>query len=312
MPLDHYIPQVHLKNFYDPALGERMHAIRKTDGGRYTCDSYSQCRVPDGSTNHYLAQPRAIEDFLKSVEPVYNEALRKLRARQLDAEAVFAIAGFAGYIHACSPTGMRINTGPIKQALEASTEMIDEMDKFPPPPADLGGETITELLRNKDITVKVDPKYPQSIGIGNIIRYTSLFGNSRWDVFHNDESGNVFLTSDFPVAIEADGPGKVNRLVPLAPDLAIRIRPDMSQSRKLDLTFQNLRVAHRRPARQELAHINRHIVQCAESVVYASIDATWIPGFIAKNGDYRVDAVSQRVPTTKGEMLLSSMAIVRR
>lgn len=120
------------------------------------------------------------------------------------------------------------------------------------------------------------------------------------------------MTSDFLVAIEAAGPGMVNRLVPLAPDLAIRILPDMSQSRKLDLSFQILRVAHRRPARQELAHLNRHIVQCAESVIYAPIDATWIPGFIAKHGGYRVDAVSQRVPTSKGEMLLSSMEIVRR
>ncbi|MCA1494951.1 DUF4238 domain-containing protein [Ensifer sp. NBAIM29] len=311
MPLDHYVPQVHLKNFYDPALGERMHAIRKTDGGRYTCDSYSQCRVPDGSTNPYLAQPRAIEEFLKSVEPVYNEALRKLRANQLDANAVFAIAGFAGYVHSCSPAGMRIDTAPIKQALEASAEIIDQMGKFPPPPDEFGGKTVTELLQDKDIMFKVDPKYPQSIGIGNILRYTSLFGNSIWDVLHNDQPGNPFLTSDFPVAIEAAGPGMVNRLVPLAPDLAIRIRPARSQSRTLDLSFQNLRVAHRRPARQELTHINRHIVQCAESVVYAPVDATWIPGFIAKNSGYRVDAVSQRVPTGKGEMLLSSMAIVR-
>ena len=31
MPLDHYIPQVHLKKFYSPVLGERMYAIRKSD-----------------------------------------------------------------------------------------------------------------------------------------------------------------------------------------------------------------------------------------------------------------------------------------
>jgi hypothetical protein len=26
MPLDHYIPQVHLKNFYSPVLGNQMYA----------------------------------------------------------------------------------------------------------------------------------------------------------------------------------------------------------------------------------------------------------------------------------------------
>ena len=69
MPLDHYIPQVHLKKFYSPALGNRMYAIRKTDLKAFTPDSQSVCRIMDGSTNAYLKDNRAIEEFLKTIEP---------------------------------------------------------------------------------------------------------------------------------------------------------------------------------------------------------------------------------------------------
>ncbi len=43
MPLDHYIPQVHLKNFYSPVLGDRMYATRKSDLKSFTPNSKSVC-----------------------------------------------------------------------------------------------------------------------------------------------------------------------------------------------------------------------------------------------------------------------------
>jgi hypothetical protein len=54
MPLDHYISQVHLKNFYSPVLGERLYAMRKSYLKSLTPDSKSVCRISDGSTNAYL------------------------------------------------------------------------------------------------------------------------------------------------------------------------------------------------------------------------------------------------------------------
>jgi hypothetical protein len=67
MPLDHYIPQVHLKKFYSPALGDRMYAIRKTDLKIFTPNSKVVCGINDGSTNAYLREDRAIEEFLKTM-----------------------------------------------------------------------------------------------------------------------------------------------------------------------------------------------------------------------------------------------------
>ncbi len=77
MPLDHYIPQVHLKKFYSPILVDLMYATRKSNLESFTPNSKSVCGIKDGSTNAYLKEDRAIEEFLKMIEPKYNEALDK-------------------------------------------------------------------------------------------------------------------------------------------------------------------------------------------------------------------------------------------
>ena len=69
MALDHYVSQVYLKNFYSPALDGLMYAIRKSDLKRFPTKSQDVCRIEEGSTNAYITKDRAIEEFLKKVEP---------------------------------------------------------------------------------------------------------------------------------------------------------------------------------------------------------------------------------------------------
>ena len=107
MALDHYVSQVHLKNFYSPALDGLMYAIRKSDLKRFPTKSQDVCRIEEGSTNAYLKKDRAIEEFLKEVEPRYNASLTKLRENKMEQEAIASLAGFSAYIVACSPTAMR-------------------------------------------------------------------------------------------------------------------------------------------------------------------------------------------------------------
>src|ERR1700726_2476349 len=88
MPLDHYVPQVHLRQFYSPALaGKQVHGFRKRDGHVFPCSSKDVCRVQDGSTNEYLLNDRAIEEFLKTVEPNYNQAIAELRTGRRTAKS---------------------------------------------------------------------------------------------------------------------------------------------------------------------------------------------------------------------------------
>ncbi|WP_105384359.1 DUF4238 domain-containing protein [Neorhizobium alkalisoli] len=313
MALDHYVSQVHLKNFYAPDLGERMYAIRKAGLKTYQCDSYSQCRIEDGSTNPYLQEPRIIEEFLKDVEPRYNAALEKLRAGQLDAESIFAIAGFAAYVESCSPAGMRIHSAPLRKTLEATTELLERGGKLPPPPPELGGGSLKELLDSGRVQFTIDPKYPQSIGIQTIIRRLSIWGNSWWDILINDNTDSPFLTSDYPVAIEPEGrPGVVNRIVPLAPNLALRIRPDPEERRIVDLEFRNLRIRRVRPTTQQIATVNTAIVQAAETTVYYSSDRPWIRPFVEKYADFHIEPKTMKVPHGNGYMLMSTMAAGRK
>lgn len=313
MALDHYVSQAHLKNFYAPELGERMYAIRKNGLKTFQCDSYSQCRIEEGSTNPYLQEPRVIEEFLKDVEPRYNAALAKLRAGQLDAASIFAIVGFAAYVESCSPAGMRIHSLPLRKTLEVTAELLEMDGHLPPPPPELGGGSLSELLNSGRVQFTIDPKYPQSIGIQTIIKRLSIWGNSWWDILINDDENSPFFTSDYPVAIEpGERPGTVNRLVPLAPDLAIRIRPDLEERGIVDLAFRNLRIRRVRATRQQVAAANAAIVQCAESKVYYSADRPWIPSFVEKYADFHVEPRTMRVPHGNGFMLVSTMAAGRK
>lgn len=314
MSLDHYVSQVHLRNFYSSALDQMVHAIRKSDLKRFSTRSQDVCRIEDNSTNSYLKNDRLVEDFLKEVEPRYNASLAKLRANEIDKECIHAIAGFAAFIITCSPAAMRLNSEPLKAALNSTARILDARGEVPNAPEALGGKSITELLADGTVKFTVDPKYPQAIGISNILHYTSVFGNSAWDILLNDEVDSPFFTSDYPVAIEVkDINTPINRIVPLAPDLAVRIRPDIRLSgTKPDLAFPKFSATTRRLMRQELLTLNRLLVQCAEDLIFYRDDSDWVEPFVVKNRHYQVELVTQRLSHETGDVLISTHRICSR
>lgn len=138
MPLDHYVSQVHLRKFYSPALGNRMYATRKSDLKSFTPNSQSVCRIAGNSTNSYLREDRAIEEFLKTIEPAYNAWVTKLVDNKIDRECIFAISGFVAYILTCSPTAMRIGATPMRGMVETLVVAEEIQGSLPPPSAELG------------------------------------------------------------------------------------------------------------------------------------------------------------------------------
>ena len=312
MPLDHYISQVHLKKFYSPVLGQRMYAIRKRDLKCFTPNSKAVCGIHDGSTNTYLRENRAIEAFLKTIETNYNAALEKLIADKIDDKCIYTISGFVAYVLTCSPGGMRVQSGPLKSTVEATAALMDAKGHFRPPPPSLGGASLTDLLRSGAAEVTIDPKYPQAMGISSILERTTSFGNFKWEILRNGFPESPFFTSDFPIAIEkSDDPRILNRIVPLAPDLAIRIRPDLAVGRcQADLSFANFEYRIRDIRHAELVHLNRLIVQCAEETVFYRDDRPWVQSFVAKNRQYRIEAVTDELSTQTGTVLISRLRIV--
>ncbi len=291
-----------------------MYAVRKSDGKAFAPNSGSVCRIEAGSTNAYLIEDRVIEEFLKGVEPKYNASVSKLAAGECTPESVYVLAGFIAYVATCSPGGMRIHSEHMKATLESSARALDSAGAFPRPPASLGGASLTELLQEGKLKVNVDPKYPQAIGISNILKMTSVLGNCAWEILRNPIADSPFFTSDYPVAIEYSAdPRVVNSIVPLTPTLAVRIRPDLSVARSPpDFAFQNFQFRLREIRRPEVTAINRLLVQCAEDTILYRDDHQWVKPFIAKYSTFGIEALTQEFATLKGSLLLARQRIVKR
>jgi len=285
-----------------------MYAIRKSDLKKFPTKSQDVCRIEDGSTNAYLKENRVVEEFLKEVEPRYNSAVDNLRKRTLDEESIFSIAGFAAYVSACSPTAMRLGSGPLQATVQSTAGMLEKRGEIPPAPEALGGKLMSELLAEGVVKIKIDPKYPQAMGISNILYFASVFGNSIWDVLHNEHADSAFFSSDFPAAMEVVGLNSpINRVVPLAPDVAIRIVPDLKLSdQPPELRFRKLRVAHKKLSRQEVLPLNRLIVRCADDLVFYRDELPWVGTFVTKNKDYRIESITQTLPTENGNYIIAT------
>jgi len=314
MPLDHYVPQVHLRKFYSPVLGERMYATRKSDLKSFTPNSKGVCGINNGSTNSYLRDARWIEEFLKEIEPNYDAALAKLMLGKIDREAIYVIAGFVAYVIGCSPTGMRINSEPLKSIAETQAVMMEEHGALPLPPGELAGRSLAEILQSGDIELKVNPKYAQAIAIRKITDNVAAFGNFKWEILLNRFEQNPFFTSDFPVAIEETNDWRlVNRIIPLAPNVAVRIRPDIAiDIRNPDFSFTKFRYLTRNVSRQEVIEINRLIVRCAEETIFYRDDSAWVQKFVTKNRHYRIEQITDKRRMSDGYRHIWTSRVVRQ
>ena len=312
VPLDHFVSQVHLKNFYATEAPGRLVAIKKDDLRKFHAWSKNVCARSDGSTNTYLQEPRAIEKFLKRVEGRYNEALEAIRRREPDGQDVYVIAGFVAYVASCSPTAMRMSSPFFAATVESAAEIVDAQGLIPPAPEELGSKTVTQLLRDGSVHIKVDEKYPQAIGISQIEARVHVFGNALWDVMFADPDDGAFCTSDFPIAL---GPSYeqqvVSKTVPLAPDVAVRIHPKLSERGKPpDFSFPNFQGRFRRLDAKEIREVNRELVRAAEEMVFFTRDEDWLLTFVRNNRHFRSDATVTKVPTPAGKMIIARQGIV--
>lgn len=312
MSLDHYVSQVHLKNFYSPDLGgKQMHALRKKDLYGFPCSSRDVCRLNEGSTNEYLREPRKIEEFLETIEPKYNSSLEKLRLREIDQETVYVLSGFAAYIGVCSPTAMRLHAEPLRTIVDATARVLEQTGALGEVPSYFEGKSISDLLDTSEIKIKIDEKYPQAIGIASILQRASSWGNSSWEVLLNQDEKSPFFTSDFPLAIEiTQDPRVLNRIIPLSPDIALRIKPDINLDRnELDLSFKKFRVSYKKISGKQVRCVNELIVRCAENLVFYRDKEEWVQRFVTKHSPYKIVAKTVRLPQGTGYGIASTMRI---
>lgn len=292
VPLDHFVSQVHLRNF--AANDGMLRVIKKSDLKAFPAKPQDVCRVMDGNNNPFLKQERLVEEYLKEIEPRYNTAVQKVRDDNIDAEAIHTIAGFVAYVIICSPTGGRLHSKPLQERLLVEAKRLEAEGVLQPSPKELGNKMLSELVEDGVVRFDVDPKFPQAIGVEDFHNRISVFGNAKWEVLINDQECGAYFTSDFPVAIEPiDINTPINRVFPLSPDLAIRIIPDLAQrGRKPDMKFSGFNCVRRKELPRGVKELNRRLVQCAEDMVFFGRDDAWIPKFVAKHRSYRIEPIT--------------------
>jgi hypothetical protein len=112
---------------------------------------------------------------------------------------------------------------------------------------------------------------------------------------------------------ESADPRVLNRIVPLTPNRAIRIRPDALLKRdECDFGFEHFRFRVYEIGREELVAVNRLLVQCAEDLVFYRDDHPWVKPFIMKYASYRVETHTEELRTPDGALLISRQRIVDR
>lgn len=312
MPLDHFISQVHLRSFFSPELSDRqMYGFRKSDGLIFPCQSRDVCRLKNGSTNEYLLHDRSIEEFLKTIEPQYNQAVTELKTGRPSRNAIYVVAGFAAYVTSCSPTAMRLGADPLRSSVKATAKILDRQGKISRAPEELGQRSTSDLIDSGEVLIDIDEKYPQAIGITQILDRLGIWANSAWDLIHNEHQANPFFTSDFASAIEpSDDPRILNRLVPLTPDFAIRIRPSFNaEEHRKDFEFRRFRPRMVSARHKEVRNINESIARCAENLIFFRDRQNWVEPFLCKNKKYWIEPHTIEFPVERGFLNVSTMRI---
>lgn len=315
MPLDHFVPQVHLSNFYSAKLGgKKMYAFNKQKRDFFICGSEDVCRIMDGSTSNYLAEPRVIEDALKIFEPRYNSIIEHLRAKTASVDDLYCIGLFVATVQTCAPTALRLNSSRLSRLVESEVSILEERGLLPPPPEVLKAKSLSELIQNGSVNIDIDEKFPQAISTMNIRDIANSLTNSKWEIIQNKVPNSPFLTSDYPFGLEAsDDPRIFNKLIPIAPDIAVRISPYLESKLKGDVSeFPLHKKSYFEASKSQVVSINTSVSRCAEKLVFYNEANGWIRNFLVKNSGYWVEPVNNVYDNPEGRLLFSSQKIAKR
>lgn len=290
MALDHYIPQVYLRQFNTINGVDGFTGIKKSNGEIFPTKSKDVCRIESFNTNEYFDEPRLIEDFLKTIEPKVNDSINKINNQNIDYECIYAISGLIAYINSCSPGAIRLSNKLTQKTTEHYLRIGDQLGKFPSFHTDTEDLNIGDLIDEKELTVSVDNKYCHAIGVSNILQTLFTFGNFKWEILQNN-STMPYITSDYPIAIEQTfDPTIVNKIFPLTPKIAIKIYPErIYNADDKKVKFDYFGVSYKKVDFKIVDSINREIIKSAESLIFAMKIDKSILNYVKQFGCYHVD-----------------------
>ncbi|MGI4878004.1 MAG: DUF4238 domain-containing protein [Janthinobacterium lividum] len=315
MPLDHYVPQVYLRQWRSLERdSQQVLVTRKSDLLEFPANPSSICRIENGSTNQYFDDERILEKFLLDIEPLYNHAVGVFRQGDLTRNEVYVVAGLMAYLVHCSPTGVRLAKEYFDALILAELTILDRAGVFPPAPEALGRMSVSELVRDGLIQPTIDEKYPHSLGIEVLTTFISYLVDAEWQVLVSDKRSGSFLTSDYPLPILIPtGMESVTRIFPLAPDLAVVVKGKDRGIEKLSdkVTFENFRYKRFLASAKLIRMTNDLIVKAAEDLIISNARPPWLRAFVAKRADYKLINTIKRVETPRGEKISGALRYCR-
>lgn len=289
MARDHFVSQVHLKQFIDPNDGRRTNAVRKSDLKVFSPRPKDVCAVENGNSNPYLVEERLIERLLAEIEPAYEPNLQKIRNGCVDGRVREVFGGFAAAVMISAPTFRRLARPAITRALIEHAKRLHEAEPFPPFPisgnSKYDGKSLPELIESGLIKFNVDMQMPQAMVAAKLGNLVNIFTNCDWEILQLSGEGRL-LTSDFPFALlDSVHRDRCSRFMPLSVDLGIVFHNALSGRSEKFGGIQKFEVS----SKSKVAYLNRSIVKSAEDVVFCSTNDSWFRSLVHKYRNFRLD-----------------------
>ena len=288
MALDHYVSQVHLKQFIDPELKHLLRAYRKSNLSTFTPTTRDICRIEDWSTNEFLDEPRIVERFAQVAEPAYEESLGRLISGNIVDKDFITFASFAVFVILSSPALVH-TLAPIQtKVVDNLMRQMDAAGKLPASPItghpDWDNRTTSELLKEGKIQISVNERFPQALLTYNGGKLLDLFSNASWEIvrpFH----GTSFITSDFPIAfVDRQIKGYALRFLPCSPNIGIIF----ALPKRIEYVTEEVMVKRVTLSRSDTVRLNRSIVMSATDIVFSSSSQNWIMPMLEKYRSWRI------------------------
>ncbi len=295
MAKDHYVAQTYLKGFGLTSNRDFINIVRKSNLSRHNAIPIkSICYEVDWSSNEYFADnPRAVEDFLKLVEPKWADCVRSISANTYDATTKHLIAGYLAYLRACTPTAVRLGVGGLSHIVQHLYDKLEEKELLDP--NSKHREAIETIRKHGGTKALIKQAFPKALGINSLIGVQDLLATSPWIVFKN-ENPVQFLTSDNPVCLKYWNANQCDLYCPITPRLAIIIHPlHDTESRQSDS------VGAIKPQGVEI--LNRLMVQSAEDKVIFNEHAG-VEDLVKEYQDWRVELRKIDIPLENGHVLI--------
>jgi hypothetical protein len=305
LALDHYVSRVHLKQFLRHSDKKLLLATRKSDLHEFTPLPRDVCRLEDGSTNEFLTDNRAVEDFLKDIEPAYDPCLAKIKDGEFDWQSRQVFGGFVAYIQTYTPAAIRM-FDPMVRALLKSTmkhlEDLGELEPFDCPDIpDWHGKSVSQLTTEGKVNLDINLKMPQAMATTQLLRIRDSLASCDVTILRPRGNGR-FLTSDFPSIILGHHQNKfAQRFLPISPKLGIVFHTQTSVEERDDVDYRFVDIGEKR-----VQAINDEIIRAAENLVFSTHKYPWLRNKVKQFRKFRAENVTERI----GPMIHSQQRIV--